>query len=240
MRRKLLTTTTAVLLAMAPVSQAGAIFGIGDIVYDPANHVESIVTAARTLVQINNQVRQLVNEARMLVNQAQNLANLPMSVATDLQTSLAQVDALIVSARGLAYQVSVIDAEYRRLFPESYTASVSTSQILLDAQDAWKLAREGLKHSLEIQAEVVNQVRTDATTLDRLVGESQSAVGNLQAVQAGNQLAALAAKQSMQLQSLVAASARAEALQRADALAARERGRARFVHFLGDGNAYTP
>ena len=56
-------------------------------------------------------------------------------------------------------------------------------------------------HALEVQAEVVGEIRTDAATLDRLVGESQGAVGNLQAIQAGNQLTALAAKQSMQLQS---------------------------------------
>jgi len=78
----------------------------------------------------------------------------------------------------------------------------TTSRIIQDAEDAWKLAREGFKHSLEVQAEVVGQLRADATTLDRIMAESQSAVGNLQAVQAGNQLTALAAKQSMQLQNL--------------------------------------
>jgi type IV secretion system protein TrbJ len=239
MKCKLLAAVAAATLALAPIQNAHAIFGIGDIVYDPANHAQNILTAARTLIQINNQVRQLTNEAQMLINQAQNLTNLPTSIATDLQTSLRQVDSLIQSAQGLAYQVTAIDGEYRRLFPEQYASAVSTSRIIQDAQEAWVLARKGFKHSLEVQAEVVGQVRTDAVVLNRLVAESQGAVGNLQVAQAGNQLTALAAKQSMQLQTLVAASARADALESARGIAAREQGRARFTRFLGDRSAYT-
>ncbi len=152
---------------------------------------------------------------------------------------LRQVDSLIQNAQGLAYQVSAIDSEYRRLFPEQYASAAPTSQIIQDAQEAWVLAREGFKYSLEVQAEVVGQVRTDAVVLNRLVAESQSAVGNLQVAQAGNQLTALAAKQSMQLQTLFAASSRAEALESARGIAAREQGRARFERFLGDRSAYT-
>lgn len=239
MKRKLLAAVAAVTLTLGPVQNAHAIFGIGDVVYDPANHAENILTAARTLIQINNQVQQLANETQMLLNQAQNLASLPTSVAVDLRTSLARVDGLIISARGIAYQVSVIDSEYRRLFPERYATAVPTSQVVADAQEAWSLAREGFKHSLEVQAEVVEQVRADTTTLDALLAESQSAVGNLQVAQAGNQLTALAAKQTMQLQTLLAASARAEGLERARAVAAHEQARVRFVRFMGDGDAYT-
>ena len=239
MKHKLLCAVAAAALFLAPVQNAHAIFGIGDVVYDPANHAENILTAARTLQQINNQVQQLANEAQMLINQAQNLANLPTSVAGDLRSSLGQVDALIRSARGIAYQVSVIDSEYRRLFPEEYAAAVSTSRIIADAHEAWRLAREGFKHSLEVQAEVVDQVRADTVTLDLLVSESQGAVGNLQVAQAGNQITALAATQTMQLQTLLAASARADALERARTVAAREQARARFERFMGDGSSYS-
>ena len=239
MRRRLLAAVATATLIFAPLETAHALFGAGDIVYDPANHAQNILTAARALQQINNQVQQLANEAQMLINQAQNLANLPTSVAGDLRSSLGQVDALIRSARGIAYQVSVIDSEYRRLFPEEYAAAVSTSRIIADAHEAWQIAREGFKHSLEVQAEVVDQVRADTVTLDLLVSESQGAVGNLQVAQAGNQITALAAKQTMQLQTLLAASARADALERARAVAAREQARARFERFMGDGSNYS-
>jgi P-type conjugative transfer protein TrbJ len=238
LRKRLLSACTAFALGLTSVSiTVPPAYAIT--VFDPANYSQNVLQAARTLIQINHQVQQLANEAQMLINQAQNLAHLPISIATDLQTSLRQVDSLIQSAQELAYQVTAIDSEYRRLFPEQYASSVSTSRIIQDAQEAWVLARKGFKHSLEVQAEVGGQVRADALVLDRLVAESQGAVGNLQVAQAGNQLTALAAKQSMQLQTLVAASARADALERARGVAAREQGRARFERFLGDRSAYT-
>lgn len=239
MKHSLIAAATAAALVIAPVQSAHALFGFGDIVYDPTNHAENVLTAARSLEQINNQVQQLANEAQVLINQAKNLANLPTSIAGELQGSLTRVDQLIREAQGIAYDISEIDSTYRRLFPDEYADSVSTSKILQDARGTWNLARDGFRHALEVQAEVVGEIRADASTLDRLVGESQGATGNLQAVQAGNQLTALATKQSMQLQSLLASSARADALERADALAAHERGQARFKRFMGDGSAYS-
>ncbi len=51
------------------------------LVFDPNNYVQNVLTAARELEQINNQVLSLQNEAQMLINQAKNLANLPYSAA---------------------------------------------------------------------------------------------------------------------------------------------------------------
>ena len=238
LKRRLLYAGAALGLGVAvgltPAAPARAIA-----VFDGANYSQNLLQAARALVQINNQVQQLANEAQMLLNQARNLERLPTSVAGQLTLSLGRVDALIRNAQGLAYQVGAIDGEYRRLFPEQYAAAVTSSRIVQDAREAWGLARHGHKHALEMQAEVVGQVRADVLTLDDLVAQSQGAVGNLQALQAGNQLTALATKQAMQLQSLLAASARADALERADALAEQARARARFQRFLGDGSAYT-
>lgn len=239
MKTSLLAAATAVTLFLAPVQSAHALFGFGDTVYDPLNHAENILTAARSLEQINNQVEQLANQAQMLINQAKNLANLPTSISSQLQGSLHRVDGLIREAQGLAYSLEEIDAAYRDLYPREYAEGVSTSDLLQNARESWNLAREGFRHALEVQAEVVSEIRIDAGTLDSLVSQSQGAVGNLQAIQAGNQLTALAAKQSMQLQSLLAASARAEALERADALQAHERGQERFEQFFGSGSAYS-
>lgn len=227
-------------VTMTVVTPAPAHAQFGGVVYDPRNHAENILTAARQLEQINNQVRQLANEAQMLMNQARDLASLPTSVAGELQDSLGEVETLLREAEGLAYDMTEIERDYERLFRERYRTGTANSQIVGDAREAWQLARQGYRHSLEVQAGVVEQLRADAATLDRLLAENQGATGNLQAVQAGNQLTALAAKQSMQLQSLIAASARAEALERARANAVREQARARSRNFMGDGDAYTP
>jgi len=77
MRRRII---AALLLAAAPMTiapPAHAIFGIGDIVIDPSNLAQNILTAANTLEQINNQVKQLQNEADMLINLLRRQRNRP-------------------------------------------------------------------------------------------------------------------------------------------------------------------
>ena len=49
------------------------------IVFDPNNYAQNVLTAARELQQINNQITSLHNQAQMLINQAKNLASLPYS-----------------------------------------------------------------------------------------------------------------------------------------------------------------
>lgn len=235
LKKPLFAVMLTLVTVLAPMQQAVA----GWPVFDAANYGQNLLTAARTLQQINQQITQLQNEAQMLINQTRNLTNLPTSISGDLQNSLSRMDGLIRSARNVSYQITAIDAHYKRLYPQKYTAATTSSQIFKDGQEAWNVAREGFQHSMQVQASVVEQVRTDSVVLDRLVAQSQGAVGNLQVAQAGNQLTALSAKQTMQLQTLLAASSRAEALDRAAALATREQARARFKNFLGDGQAYT-
>lgn len=74
-------TLLAAPLAVSPMLTAPAYaqFGFGGIVYDPTNYAQNVLTAARTLQQVNQQITQLQNEAQMLINQARNLASLPYS-----------------------------------------------------------------------------------------------------------------------------------------------------------------
>ena len=79
MRKKLAALMLTGAIALAPMQPAYALFGVGDVVIDPTNLAQNILTAARTLEMINNQITQLQNEAQMLINQGRNLANLPHS-----------------------------------------------------------------------------------------------------------------------------------------------------------------
>jgi P-type conjugative transfer protein TrbJ len=64
------------------------------VVYDPTNYVQNVLSAARALEQINNQIQSLQNEAQMLINQARNLASLPYSSLQQLQQSVQRTQAL--------------------------------------------------------------------------------------------------------------------------------------------------
>jgi type IV secretion system protein TrbJ len=61
----LLASALALTPSLATPAQAFLFGGGGRIVYDPRNHAENILSAARALDQINNQIAQLQNEAQM-------------------------------------------------------------------------------------------------------------------------------------------------------------------------------
>lgn len=222
-------------LAMASTSSVDALS-----VFDGANYSQNLLTAVRTLTMINNQVGQLANEAQMLINMAKHLERMDYSAAAQIRTALFQIDGLMRRAEGIVYDVNQIERTYSRLFPEEYTVAVTTDEMLRDARERWTISRKAFEHALQVQAQVVNAVQADGHTLDRLVTESQVAVGSLQAQQAGNQLVALTVKQQLQAQELLAAQYRASSLERARRAMAEERARAEFDRFIGDGSAYTP
>ncbi|WP_197387821.1 P-type conjugative transfer protein TrbJ [Ralstonia pseudosolanacearum] len=209
-------------------------------VIDVTNLVQNTMTAARTLEQINNQVRQLQNQAQSLINQARNLESLPFNVVSQLRMNLATTQQLIAQAQGLAFQVQSMDQQFARLYPEQYAATVSGNQMYQDAHQRWQNTLEGLQTSMRMQAQVSQNVTADESTLTDLVSQSQSATGALQAMQATNQLLALQAKQSIQTQQLQLTQGRATSLELARQAAAVERGREVTRRFLGTGTAYTP
>lgn len=234
MKQCLLAIAVAAMLGTVSTAQAQWV------VVDPTNLVQNALTAIRTLEQINNQINQLQNEARMLTNQARNLAGLDFNVVNRLRSTLATTERLIAEAQGLAYDVQNLDREFARLYPEEYAATISGDQMYQDAQERWRHTLDGLHTAMRVQAQASQNLRDDESALVDLVGQSQSAEGALQAMQATNQLLALQAKQSIQAQQLQITQERAAALELARQAAATERAREVRRRFLGTGTPYTP
>ena len=226
----------AILLSglMAPPASA-QLFG-GGIVYDPSNHAENILQAARALQQIDNQVRQLTHEIDMIEKMARDLETLPVEVARGIIADrIRRIEELMRDADGIGYGVEAVERDYEDLYPETYGETPPANVVLVaDARARWQQSRLAHKHTLLMEAETVRDTEQDADALAGLVEESQTAVGNLQALQAGNQIKALSAQQLMQMEALLAAHYRAEALDRARELEEAARGRARLQSFLGD------
>lgn len=234
MKIRLLALAVAAFIGVMPAAHAQWA------VIDATNLVQNTLTAVRTLEQINNQVRQLQNQAQSLINQARNLESLPFNVVNQLRTNLATTQQLIAQAQGLAFQVQSMDQQFARLYPEQYAATVSGNQMYQDAHQRWQNTLQGLQTSMRMQAQVSQNVTQDESVLTDLVGQSQSATGALQAMQATNQLLALQAKQSIQTQQLQLTQGRAASLELARQAAAIEQGRVIRQRFLGTGTPYTP
>lgn len=237
---KLAALIAAGAIAFGIASPAHALFGVGDIVFDPSNLAQNILTAANTLEQINNQIKQLQNQAQSLMNEAKNLTSLDFSALNELRAALSATNQLIQQAQGLAFNVQQMEAEFQRLYPESYTAAISGTQMAADARSRWRNSLEALRTATKVQSQAVQNFASDEKALTDLVNRSQSAVGALQATQATNQLLALQARQSIQAQQLQITQDRAAALEQARVIAVQERAREVRRRFLGDGTPYTP
>lgn len=234
MKKTLLALAAAALLGALPVAHAQWV------VIDPTNLAQNILTAANTLEQINNQIKQLQNQAQSLMNQAKNLTGLDFSALNELRAALSATNQLIQQAQGLAFNVQQMEAEFQRLYPESYSAAISGTQMATDARSRWRNSLEALRTATKVQSQAVQNFASDEKALSDLVNRSQSAFGALQATQATNQLLALQARQSIQAQQLQITQDRAASLELARQAAATERAREVRRRFLGYGTPYTP
>ena len=208
-------------------------------VFDPWNYEENLLTAIRSLEEIQNQVKQLTNEAQMLTRMDLNLEQLGSSVGGDLKSSLGDIESLLKKADGIALSVSETDSEMKSLFPSEYASALTGDESLKATKRRWDETLSAFKRSMSLQAKVVENTTEDGDVLSDLLSKSSTAVGNLQAQQAGNELLGLNVKQQLQLQTLIATEQRAQGLERAKTLASEEEARLRFKSFVGDGEAYT-
>ncbi len=209
-------------------------------VFDPSNYSQNLLTAARTLQQINNQIRSLQNEAQMLTNQAKNLMRIDFPELQQLTSTLQQIDRLMGQAQGIDFRVAGLDQQFRSLFPQQYNTALTSDQQLQSAKARLDTAMAAFRQTMSVQAQVVENVAADEGALVALSAKSQGAEGGLQAQQATNQLLALVAKQQFQIQNLMAAQYRAETTDAARRAQSELEARGRTQKFLGSGTAYTP
>ena len=231
----------AVPVALSPMlaSPAHAQFGFGRIVYDPSNYAQNVLTAARTLEQINNQITSLQNEAQMLINQARNLASLPYSSLQQLQQNVQRTQQLLGQAQNIAFEVGQIDQAFQQQYG-NVSLSATDAQLVADARGRWENTVGGLQDAMRVQAGAVGNIDANRAEMAALVGQSQGATGALQATQAGNQLLALQSQQLSDLIAVISANGRADALTEAERATAAEQGRIQRERFLTPGSGYQP
>jgi len=227
---------TLIVLAIAP---AQAQFG-SSIVFDPTNYSQNVLTAARALQQVNNELQSLENQATSLVNQARNLTSLPYSSLSTLDQSILQTEQLLTQAQRIAYNVSTINQAFSQTYPVSYSPATSSQQLIADAQTRWQNSLAGFQDAMNVQATAVQNLNSTHTQIDALIGTSQSATGALQAAQSGNQLIGLQTTQLADLTAVMAALARAQSLEGARNVENEEQAQAQTSNFLDYGSGYQP
>lgn len=232
LRRALAASTIAIGIALSAAPASA-----WKIVYDPSNYAQNVLTAARTLEQINHQITSLANEAQMLINQAKQLTSLPTSMLSQIEGNFSEMKRLMGEAEKLAYSVQGIEQQFSSTFKD-FAADKTGQQLVEGARQRWQQSLSAYEHSLKAGATAVTNIDSTRSQTSSLVGASQSAVGILQATQAGNQLLAVQAGQMADLTAMLAAQGRAEVLEKSRAAAAQEQAREQFKRFM-TGTGYS-
>lgn len=209
-------------------------------VFDPSNYSQTVLTAARTLQQVNNQIQSLQNEAQMLLRLDRNLKRIAFPQLQALLDRLDGIDRLMKQAQSVDFEVDQLEARLKELYPRSFDPGSTRDQRLQAARARYDASTDALRRTMTIQSGIVQQAREDAEALAEIAARSQGAEGALAIGQATNQLLALTAKQGMALQQMMAAQFRADALEKQRQLTESEASRAATRRFLGTGTAYTP
>lgn len=202
MRRRLRPRAAAMVLAMA-----GAVLACGpraahaqQLVFDPKNHLENALQAAR-------QLESLANEAHMLTNQARELASSPYSHLTATSQTLSSIGELAGAAKGLASDVAGLQADFEEIYPAIVQG--------LDPQTALKLrqernatARNTARDLASAAAELEQMAKARPGRLQGALAASQSAIGQTAAIQSSAQVLAVLAEDLASMRTLLGAQSR--------------------------------
>lgn len=201
-------------------------------VIDATNLAENILSAARALQSNINEAQMIYNQMRQLQNEARNLASLPTSIQNSLNGSMQDLQNVLRNTQGLVYNYKALQSQFDRLYPDFKAFNGMSGNDYSRQVDAWSnQTMQAIQDAMRAQGLVVNTAQ-DGADLNALVSASQSASGNLSALQAGNQISALMVKQLVQLQQIVSASSRAQASYLAQQTSADAAAKQRAQHYM--------
>jgi P-type conjugative transfer protein TrbJ len=204
MRKIVLTTVALVLVAALPATSPGT----GIPVIDWSNLTQNVVTALHQVSAYAQQVQQYQLQLQQYANQVKNtvapVAQVWQTAQGTMNSVLGTVSMFQNGSQLQNYLHQYQDVNYwLSTSPSSYTYQTAGSVAQKQANDAM------VKGIVQQEA----QIRTDAANLERLQSQAGSADGQMKALAAANQLAALEQEQLLQIRQLL--------LQEQQALAAR-------------------
>lgn len=165
-------------------------------------YAEQVNTALNTAEQLKTQIQQYQN----MVTQG---TGLPDSMFGSIAADLKSVVNIYNRSQALGRQIQNMDSQFNTAFPgfDSYLNQAANSAEV-PAQDRYqKWSQQGsdnVKTAMEAANLNTSTFEPEDAQLARMVARSQSAVGRMQAIQAGNEIASQNVQQLQKLRDLMA------------------------------------
>lgn len=203
------------LMSVLVVSPSHAFFGMGDVVHDPIHMGKTVAAEIARAADAARQIQTEIYQYERMVRDAVSLADPVFKPVGDTFRSLYS---LYTQGQSLRYRLENIDSMFYTMNPSYYTYLSTmgqgrpTREAMRERYEQWSnKGYENTKSALEMAGMVVNRAETEEQMLQRLIAQSNSAGGHLEAMQAGNQIAGNLSRQMEGLSQIAAQNVRLQA-----------------------------
>jgi P-type conjugative transfer protein TrbJ len=194
----------AVLLIM-PITVSSA-WGYAAIVLDPTNLIQNTISALKAVESVINEVEMIANQVKQIENMVQNTRGYAGIWDREALPRLVRLGQIIEQEQALAYAMAGMD----RVFKERYPGYKPVTDWAA-AYDRWtRTTLDTLRGSLAAVRLHADDFADEQRRIQTLTALSDSAEGRMQAIQAGNMLAAEQVQQLAKLRQLMMAQINAQ------------------------------
>lgn len=158
------------------------------------------------LTQIGQLAEQIQNQLKMYENMLQNTARLPDHIWGQVEKDLDRLRDIVGKGDGIAFSMSNADDVLQQRF-KSYAdlkENLPDKESFSTAYQKWSdTNRDTIAGTLSAASLTADQFETEESTMKKLRGMSESADGQMKALQVGHQIAAQQVDQMQKLRGLV-------------------------------------
>jgi P-type conjugative transfer protein TrbJ len=234
-KRAIATMTTVAMLAMTTPqpAQAGGVFLGATEITQLLNHAELISQYAQQIQQYQTQLNQYENEIKM----AQNIGP---QFFTSVSNSLVGLQSVVQGGQALSYAMANLDSQFTSKFATlGYQGGLNGTSFASRYASWANTSMQTIQKTLDAAHLQNSNLSTESALVTKLQTMSQSTSGTLQALQAGNQIAAEEVNQLMELRQLMMADMQSKAAFQASQISQQNEAN-KAVGFFQSADIYQP
>ncbi|XUY30187.1 P-type conjugative transfer protein TrbJ (plasmid) [Agrobacterium sp. rho-8.1] len=203
---------TALAIAQPLPARAGGVTGEATEWTQLANNAELISLVGKSAEQVNNQITQISQLAEQIQNQIniyknmlQNTAQLPNHVWGQVESDLENLQSVVAQGQGVAFSMGNIDDVLKQRF-QSFSemkSNLPDGASFSSTYQNWSdTNRDTIAGSLKAANLTADQFSSEESTMSSLRSMSETADGQMKALQVGHQIAAQQVAQMQKLRGL--------------------------------------
>lgn len=197
MLHKLLAIAAFIMLITANTSEA--FFGVGDVVFDPSNFGQNVLTATRMATSLANEAEQIQNQLDQYQDMLTHGERITHPQWSEIKGLLNQLSHITAQGDALAYSMPDLDGMFKAAFP-GYKAPTDWGS----EYEAWtKNGLDTLKGVLKGLGIQHQEMASEQDRLQAIQSLSDGAVGRMQAIQAANMIASEQTQQMAKLRQII-------------------------------------